>query len=238
MSVPTPSADPSKNRLLSMLSSEDYQLLQPHLKLVHMDFKQVLFERNNPIDYVYFPVSSVFSILSIMHDGTAVEVATVGNDGFAGIDVLIGADVATDTTICQVAGESFSMRASAFRNAVTNDTPLRRIAQRYLQLYLSQVSQSVACNRLHTIEERFARWVLMTHDRVGRDAFHLTHEFLADMLGVHRPSVSLVASAFQQAGMIKYARGNLTILDRAGLENTSCECYAVVKKQVERLLGK
>jgi CRP-like cAMP-binding protein len=202
-----------------------------------MDFKQVLFERGIPIEHVYFPVTSVFSILSFMYNGTAVEVATVGNEGFAGIDVLVGGAVATDTTICQVAGDSFRMRASTFKEAVTDDTPLRRIAQRYLQSYLSQVSQSVACNRLHTIEERFARWVLMTHDRVGGDAFRLTHEFLADMLGVHRPSVSLVAGSFQQAGLIKYSRGNLTILDRAGLEEVSCECYAKVKSQFQRLLG-
>jgi CRP-like cAMP-binding protein len=225
------------NRLLSKLSEEDYQSLRPQLSLVQMDFKQVLFERDMPIEHVYFPVTSVFSILSFMYNGTAVEVATVGNEGFAGIDILVGGVVATDTTICQVAGDSFRMPASTFKEAVTNDTPLRRIAQRYLRSYLSQVSQSVACNRLHTIEERFARWVLMTHDRVGGNAFHLTHEFLADMLGVHRPSVSLVAGSFQQAGLIKYSRGKLTILDRAGLEEVSCECYAKVTSQFQRLLG-
>jgi CRP-like cAMP-binding protein len=225
------------NRLLSKLSEEDYQSLRPQLSLVQMDFKQVLFVRDMPIEHVYFPVTSVFSILSFMYNGTAVEVATVGNEGFAGIDILVGGVVATDTTICQVAGNSFRMPASKFKEAVTDDTPLRRIAQRYLRSYLSQVSQFVACNRLHTIEERFARWVLMTHDRVGGDAFRLTHEFLADMLGVHRPSVSLVAGSFQQAGLIKYSRGNLTILDRTGLEEVSCECYAKVTSQFQRLLG-
>lgn len=232
-SIPAPGRG---NRLLSMLPEETYRLLRPQLKTVHMEFKQVLFERGSPIEYVYFPVTSVFSVLTFMRNGTAVEVATVGNEGFAGIDVLIGGDTASDTTICQVAGDSLRLPASVFRDAIGSDTPLRRIAQRYLQTYLNQISQSVACNRLHTIEERFSRWVLMTHDRVGKDGFHLTHEFLADMLGVHRPSVSLVANTFQQAGLIKYSRGSLTILDRARLEEASCECYSSVKTRFERIL--
>lgn len=231
------SAAHCSNQLLSKLPAESFQALLPQLSVVRMDFKQVIFERDSLMEYVYFPGGSVLSILSYMHNGTAVEVATVGNEGFAGIELLIGGELASNTTICQVAGDSYRMAASAFKEAVAGDTPLRRIAQRYLQSHLSQISQSVACNRLHTIEERFARWVLMTHDRVGRNTFHLTHEFLADMLGVHRPSVSLVAGAFQQAGMIKYSRGNLTILNRAGLESTSCECYATVRSQLQRLLA-
>jgi CRP-like cAMP-binding protein len=129
------------------------------------------------------------------------------------------------------------MRAADFKEAIHGDTSLRRLAERFLQVFLSQVSQSVACNRLHTIEERFSRWVLLTHDRVKGEHFHLTQEFLADMLGVHRPSVSLVAGAFQQAGLIKYTRGNLTILNRKGLEDASCECYSAGKKRLAQLLG-
>lgn len=237
MSVPHSVALPCKNHLLSLLSEREMEQMASKLTSVRTTFKQVLFTRNSPIEYVYFPCTSVFSILSFMQNGTAVEVGTVGNEGFAGINVLIGAESATDTTICQVEGDSLRMRTSDFRGAVATDTSLRRVAQRYLQAYLSQMSQSVACNRLHTIEERFARWVLMTHDRVTGDEFHLTQEFLADMLGVHRPSVSLVASAFQQAGLIKYTRGNLAILNRIGLEAASCECYKNVNGQFERLLG-
>lgn len=225
------------NRLLAMLPPTEYQQLLPRLEFVDTTFKQVLFERNKPIDYVYFPCNSVFSILSFTQNGAAVEVGTIGNEGFTGIDVLVGGKLATDTMICQVAGSSLRMRSQDFQEAIHGETPLRNVAQRFLRAYLSQVSQSVVCNRLHTIEERFDRWVLMTHDRVAGNEFHLTQEFLADMLGVQRPSVSVVASAFQQAGLIKYSRGNMAILNRPGLESTSCECYANVSEQINRLLN-
>lgn len=234
--IPTP-IRPFSNHLLSLLPEDEFQRISSLLQPVRTDFKEVLFKRDNPIEYVYFPCDSVFSVLTFMQNGTAVEVGTVGNEGFSGIELLIGADTAIDTTICQVAGNSLRMRAADFKEAIHGDTVMRRLAERFLQAFLSQVSQSVACNRLHTIEERFSRWVLLTHDRVKGEHFHLTQEFLADMLGVHRPSVSLVAGAFQQAGLIKYTRGNLTILNRKGLEDASCECYAVVKKRLVQLLG-
>jgi CRP-like cAMP-binding protein len=129
------------------------------------------------------------------------------------------------------------MSAADFKRAIDGNTPLRQVAQRYLQAYLSMVSQSVACNRLHTTEARFARWVLMTHDRVLRDDFYLTQEFLASMLGVHRPTVSLVAGSFQQAGMIRYSRGKMTILNRNALEEICCECYEIVNKQFDSTVG-
>jgi len=237
MSVPKSPEEAPANHLLRLLPPEEYQRIAPSLQVVRAEFKQVIFERHQAIEWVYLPIDSVFSVLTYMHNGDAVEVGTIGNEGLSGIDLLIGADHASETTICQVAGQSLRMRAADFRQHVATDTPLRRVAMQFLQVYLGQVSQSVACNRLHTIEERFARWVLMTHDRVRTDRFHLTQEFLADMLGVHRPSVSLVASAFQQAGLIRYSRGNLTIVDRAGLEGMSCECYGVVKERFQRVLG-
>ncbi len=231
------SIEPARsNRLLALLPLAEYQRLLPRLEMVDINFKDVVFERNKPIEYVYFPCTSVFSVLSFAKDGAAVEVGTIGNEGFGGIDILIGGKLATDTTICQVTGSSLRMRTGDFQEAINGDTPLRNVTQRFLRAFLSQVSQSVLCNRLHTIEERFARWVLMTHDRVPGNEFHLTQEFLADMLGVQRPSVSVVAGAFQQAGLIKYSRGNMTILNRAGLEGTACECYANVCEQFNRLL--
>ncbi len=172
-----------------------------------------------------------------MQSGAAVEVGTIGREGFFGLELMLGATQWTETTLCQVEGDSLRMSASAFQGAITADTGLRRIAQRYLMAYLALVSQSVACNRLHNIEERFARWVLMTHDRVDGDEFFLTQEFIADMLGVHRPSVSLVAGAFQQAGFIKYSRGAMTIVNREGLEAASCECYRASTDQFARLLA-
>lgn len=232
------SAQPCVNRLLSQISGEnDYAMLLPELETVNVNFQQIVGERNEPIAYVYFPCSSVLSVVTRMLDGQIVEVGTIGNEGFYGIDILIGGDLATDTTICQIAGKALRMPVRSYKKAIEGDTALRRICQRYLQAYLSLVSQSVACNRLHTIEARFARWILMTHDRVLGDEFYLTQEFLAAMLGVHRPSVSLVAGSFQQAGCIHYNRGKMTILNRKAIEDITCECYDTVNKQFERVIG-
>lgn len=227
----------NSNLLLSTLSNEEYQAIAPRLHNVSLAQKDTLHVRNEAQKYVYFPTTAVISVLTFMSSGVAVEVGTIGREGFVGIEVLAGGVHATETSICQVEGEALRMTTNDFNEAISGDTPLRRITQRYMLVYLSLISQSVACNRLHTIEERFARWILMTHDRVDGDQFNLTQEFIADMLGVHRPSVSLVANAFQQAGFIRYSRGKMSILSRAGLEETSCECYEVVRSQFDRMLG-
>jgi CRP-like cAMP-binding protein len=237
MSASDMPARESCNRLLASLGQADYLKLAPGLSHVHLRRKDVVGERGAPATHVYFPCGSVLSVLAYMHSGAAVEVGTIGREGFFGLELLVGGQHWTETTVCQVEGGSLCMTAAAFRDAVAGDTPLRRITQRYLMAYLALVSQSVACNRLHNIEERFARWVLMTHDRVDGDDFFLTQDFIADMLGVHRPSVSLVAGAFQQAGFIKYSRGAMSILNRQGLEDASCECYAVSANQFARLLA-
>jgi CRP-like cAMP-binding protein len=231
------SPQPCYNRLLDLLSTDDYHALAPYLEKVDLNIKQTIAERGQPIHYIYFPCTAVLSVLNQMLDGQLVEVGTIGNEGFSGIDVLIGSDLATETTICQIKGRALSMKMANFKSAVDGNTPLRRVTLRFLQAYLSMVSQSVACNRLHTVEARFARWVLMTHDRVLGDDFYLTQEFLASMLGVHRPTISLVAGAFQQAGMIRYSRGSMTILKRDAMEEICCECYDIVNMQYERTVG-
>jgi CRP-like cAMP-binding protein len=149
----------------------------------------------------------------------------------------MGSDLAIETTVCQIPGNTLRMPSDIFKQMTVNDTPLRRIALRYLQAYLSQVSQSVACNRLHALESRLARWLLMSHDRMRREDYLITQEYLAMMLGVHRPCVSLAAGTLQRAGLINYTRGKLRVMDREGLEAVSCECYAIVRKHFERLLG-
>lgn len=225
------------NLLLNTLSDDECRQLAPRLHLVEMRAKDVIGQRGAFPTYIYFPCSCVFSVMAFMADGSAVEVGTIGKEGFVGIETLAGGEQWTETTICQIEGDSLRMSIGDFKEAVAGDTPLRRIAQRYLVVYLSLVSQSVACNRLHSIDARFARWVLMTHDRVDGKEFHLTQEFLADMLGVQRPSVSLVASAFQQAGLIRYKRGRMEILNRPGLEDACCECYGIVREQFKQLHG-
>jgi CRP-like cAMP-binding protein len=223
--------------LLASLSEADYRELAPHLHKAHLQRKEVVGECGHVANHVYFPCGGVLSVLAYMQSGAAVEVGTIGKEGFFGLELLVGGKHWTETTVCQVEGDSMRMTAAAFRDAIAGDTPLRRIGQRYLMAYLALVSQSVACNRLHNIEERFARWVLMTHDRVDGNEFFLTQDFIADMLGVHRPSVSLVAGAFQQAGFIKYSRGWMSILNRGGLEEASCECYAASRAQFAKLLA-
>jgi hypothetical protein len=227
----------SGNRLLRTLSDADYRGIAPQLRPLRLQARDTICERGQAAAQVYFPCGSVLSVFTFMHNGIAIESGPIGSEGFAGVDVLLGQQRWTDTTVCQIAGDCMAMSAADFHMATAGDTPLRRIVQRFIAVYLSLVTQSVACNRLHNTEERFARWVLMMHDRLACDEFFLTQEFLAGMLGVHRPSVSVVAAAFQQAGFIRYSRGRMAILDRRGLEEASCECYAVGARQVEQLLG-
>lgn len=236
MSASPPAMRERGNLLLNILSDDEYKQLAPCLEPVRLKTKERVGERGIRLGFIYFPCTAVLSVLALMSDGAAIEVGTIGREGFFGVEILAGGEQSTETTICQIEGDALRMPAADFREAIAGNTPLRRIAQRYLLVYLSLVSQSVACNRLHTIEARFARWVLMTHDRVDGDEFRLTQEFLAIMLGVQRPSVSLVAGAFQQAGLIRYNRGLMSILNRAGLEDASCECYAAVKEQFDSLL--
>jgi CRP-like cAMP-binding protein len=225
------------NHLLAKLSDEHYEPLCPKFEKVHTRLKEVLHERNYRIPYVYFPCTAVLSNLILLEDGAAIEVGTVGNEGLSAVELLTNADAATETCVCQIEGSSLRMKLDDFRKAVDGPTALRHVADCYFQGYLSQVSQSVACNRKHSLEARFARWLLVTHDRVSGNEFHLTQEFLADMLGVHRPSVSIAAGALQEAGLIQYTRGHMKILDRAGLEEQACECYAAVRAQFKRVLG-
>lgn len=231
-------ASACSNHILSNLPEAEYQALRPALEYVPTPQRTVLFERDGEIRYVYFPLSGCHSVLAVMQDGAAVEVGTIGNEGLSTVDVLTGSTIATERTICQIPGDSLRMPAEKFKQAIEGKSELRRLTYRFLQAYLSHVSQSVACNRLHSTQERFAKWILASHDRVQGDEFQLTQEFLADMLGVHRPSVSLIARRFQQAGLLDYRRGIVRVLDRAGLEETACECYAVVRKQFARVLGK
>jgi CRP-like cAMP-binding protein len=237
MSITLAQARRCRNHLLNKLSDEECQSLLPQLELMAHSIKEVISRQGKLIDYVYFPCTAAFSNLVYLEDGTAVEVGTIGNEGFTNVELLFSARLSVETAICQIAGDSMRISISAFRQAIEGTTPLRKLLECAGQAYLAQVSQSVACNRMHSIDNRFARWLLVTHDRVQGDEFLLTQEFIAIMLGVHRPSVSLIASMFQQAGIIDYSRGRMRILNRPKLEEASCECYAIVRAQFERLLA-
>jgi CRP-like cAMP-binding protein len=202
---------------------------------VALNTKQVIYQPDKPIDYVYFPQMGVLSLLATMKDGAQVEVATVGHEGMVGVGVLLDALHVHLKVICQVPGASVRIKASAFRKEMQRSAALHRLMHRYTEALMIQFTQGVACNRLHTVEQRAARWLLMTRDRVESDTFPLTQEFLGQMLGVRRASVTVVAGLLQKAGLIQYARGVVRVMDRKGLEKQACECYEVIRSEVERL---
>ena len=224
------------NRLLGALPAEDFERLLPHLETVTLEVKDFLYETDRPIEYVYFPIDCVTSTIATMRDGRTVEVGTIGKEGMDGLPVFLGAQTAPLASFCQVPGDAARMTAEALRSEVGPGDRLYELLRRFTEATLVFAAQSSACNRLHSVEQRCSRWILHTHDRVGKDEFYLTQEFLSQMLGVRRASVSEVASAFQGEGLIYYRRGNLRIDDRSGLEAVTCECHGVITKEFERLL--
>lgn len=225
-----------ENRLLAALPKKEYERLLPLMEAVPMDLKHILYQPNERIKYVYFPINGAVSLLAIMKDGTGAEVGIVGNEGMVGLPVFLKAERTVGQAISQIPGHGLKMKAELFKSEVTASSPLYDMLQRYTQALLDQVAQTSGCNRLHSIEQRFCRWMLMCQDRMGSDQFPLTQEFLAQMLGVRRAGVSEIASVIQKAGLIQYNRGKITVLNQQRLEASSCECYAVIKQQFDRLL--
>lgn len=230
-------AQNGRNRLLAALDQETYRAIAPQLKLVRLGLKTSVYEQDKPIEYAYFPVNGVISMLALVEDDVEIEVATVGNEGMVGLPLFLGMDVTAGRAFSQVPGDAICMKAEAFKKAFQASEPFRTVLYRYTQALLVQISQGNACNRVHSIEERCARWLLQTHDRVEADEFTLTQEFLGQMLGVRRASVNVVSSMLQQAGFIRYSRGRITVTDRAGLESASCRCYEVIRKEYDRMLN-
>lgn len=225
------------NRLLASLPSGEYERLQPYLEFIPLNLRQELYQPYESIEFVYFPLSGVYSLLSSTLEGALVELATVGNEGMVGLPVFLGAEQIPGMAMVQVPGSALRMRAADFRTQVTPDMALYNMLRYYTQALFNFISQSVVCNRMHSIEQRCCRWLLLTHDRVGSNEFSFTHEFLSQMLGVRRAGVSEVAAKLQNAGFISYRHGKMAILNRSGLETTSCECYTVIKAEFERLIG-
>ena len=227
-----------QNRLLRTLTPPTLTQILPALEPARLDMKEILAAPNVPIRSVYFPLTGLVSLVSTLADGTTVEVATIGNEGLIGLPLFLHANSIPFTAFVQVPGEALRMDAEAFDRLLrAGSEEFSHLLYRYTQALFNQLAQHVVCNRLHPIAPRCARWLLLTHDRVGQAAFPLTHEFLAQMLGVRRASVTTVAGRLQQAGLIRYRRGIVRVLDRAGLEVASCECYGVIKQEYDRLLG-
>jgi CRP-like cAMP-binding protein len=227
--------DLTQNRPLAALAPGERERLRPHLTEVFLPTKRVLFEQGGPIDAVYFPLGGVISLVIPLENGAIVEVATIGNEGIVGVPLAPGGTLAV-RAICQVAGRALCMDAGRYLTETAGATPLGMLARRYLLGLVGQIAQAAACNRLHTNEERLARWLLMSHDRVGVDEFAITHEFLGQMLGSRRATVTLSAGVLQAAGLIRYHRGNVTIVDRPGLEDVACECYGVIKRELDEVV--
>lgn len=234
--LPSPLHVSGRNCLLASLPQQEYELLAPHLERVSLGRAAVLFGRNQPITHAYFPLTAIASLVIALDDGGTVEVATVGNEGYAGVPLLLDADRSPTEAFTQIAGDYLRISASAFAAQMRTGGAFATAMRRYAQGFLTQISQSTACNRFHPIEQRLCRWILMTHDRVGEHHLALTQDFIAMMLGVRRASVAVAAGLLQKAGMIHYRRGDLEVVDRPQLEQSSCECYAVVRREYERLL--
>jgi CRP-like cAMP-binding protein len=225
------------NRLLVSLKQADQDDLLPHLESVMLDYRQPLYDAYQRIEFVHFIESGVASLVNTMANGVSAEVGTVGNEGVVGLPILLGDDQAPTSVYMQVPGRGLRMRAAIFREKMERSGPLRTIMLRYAHTFFNQVAQSAACAHFHSLEQRCCRWLLTTRDRMPSDEFPLTQEFLAMMLGVRRPGVTMAACALRRAKLIDYRRGRVTILDRRGLEDTACECYAMAKAEIDRLLG-
>jgi CRP-like cAMP-binding protein len=223
--------------VLQSLPADDRRRLEARAERVRLELRQVLYWPDEPITHVWFPIDAVGSLLTLLGAGESVEAGLVGREGVIGLPLFLGAERTHGRAVCQVAGAAWRLPAAAFLEEAGPDGPLRARLLRYTQTLFQQVAQTSGCNRLHAHEERCARWLLMTHDRLPGDTFSLTQEYLGLMLGVSRPSVTVVMGALQRAGLVSYHRGALTILDRAGLEAAACECYAISRAETERLLG-
>jgi CRP-like cAMP-binding protein len=235
--IPPNQTEALKNRVLAGLPRSARADILPRMEPCALEHRQPLIEANEPIPYVHFPLSGIISLVIATVNGASVEIAMIGNEGIVGSPVLFGSGTAPIGAIVQVPGEALRIGAQAFRDQVEIRGPLVHRLHLHAAALFFQAAQSVTCMRHHSVAQRCARWLLTAHDRVGSDEFALTQDALAQMLGVRRASVSAAAGRLQHRGLIRYRRGLMTIIDRAGLEQVSCECYRIISAEYERLLG-
>jgi len=233
--VPHPSIDPKANQLLAALPEVEWQRWLPQLERVEMPLGQVLYESGTTLSHVYFPTTSIVSLLYVMENGSSAEIAVVGNEGIVGISLFMGGESTPSRAVVQSAGRGYRLKAQAIKEEF-NRAPVLHLLLRYTQALITQMAQTAVCNRHHSLDQQLCRWLLLSLDRLRGDELVMTQELIANMLGVRREGVTESAIKLQKAGLIQYARGRITVLDRPGLEGRSCECYAVVKKEYDRLL--
>lgn len=224
-----------KNRLLAALPESVWERWAPQLEKVDLPLYMVLYESGRIMDHVYFPTNAVVSLLYVMEDGASAEIAIVGNEGVVGVSLFMGGDSTPSRAVVQVAGSGYRLKSAALKQEFL-EVPVLQLLLRYTQALITQVAQTAVCNRHHSIDKQLCRWLLLSLDRLDSDEVLMTQELIANMLGVRREGVTECASKLQRAGLIRYARGRIRVLDRPGLEARTCECYAVVKREYDRLL--
>ena len=228
--------DPRKNHLLAALPAAEWQRWLPQLESVEMPLGQVLYESGSNIKHVYFPTTSIVSLLYVMENGASAEIAVVGNEGIVGISLFMGGESTPSRAVVQSAGHGFRLDAQTMKDEFNRAGPVLHLLLRYTQALITQMSQTAVCNRHHSLDQQLCRWLLLSLDRLQGTDLVMTQELIANMLGVRREGVTEAAHTLQQVGLIRYARGHITVLDRKGLEERVCECYGVVKKEYDRLL--
>jgi CRP-like cAMP-binding protein len=237
MSVSVGPGAPRENRILAALPHDEYERVLPSLQQVSFSLGEVVYEFGGHLDYVYFPTTSIVSLLYTMENGSSAEMGLTGNDGVVGIALFMGGGTMPNRAVIQSAGAAIRMRAKILQDEFARGGQFQRLLLRYTQALITQISQTAVCNRLHSVEQQLCRWLLLSHDRVKADELIMTQELIADMLGVRREGVTVAAGRLQDDGAISYVRGHIKILNRQKLEETVCECYRVVKDEFDRLLG-
>ncbi len=226
-----------QNKLLAALSADEFTRLKPHLETVSLHLGEVIYESGEQLEYVYFPMTAIVSLLYIMENGSVAEIGLTGNDGLVGIPLFMGGQTSLNRAVVTVAGKAFRLRAKVLKEEFRLHGIFQRILLRYTQYFMTQISQTAVCNRLHLVEQQLCRWLLNNHDLLQTNKLIITHELIANTLGVRREAVSIAAAHLKNKQLIRYVRGTIIILDRKGLEINACECYQVVKDEYDRLLG-
>ncbi len=237
MATPPALPDPKKNRLLAALPPKEWQRWSPQLEVVDMPLGQVLYEPGGTLSHAYFPVNAIVSLLYVMQNGASAEIAVVGNEGIVGISLFMGGESTPSRAVVQSAGQGFRVPSQVIKDEFNHSGPVMHLLLRYTQALITQMAQTAVCNRHHSLDQQLCRWLLLSLDRLQGSELVMTQELIANMLGVRREGVTEGALKLQQAGLIRYARGHISVLDRSGLEKRTCECYAVVKKEYDRLLS-
>ena len=229
--------NPMQNHLLAALPAAEFERLSAHLELVPMPLGEVLYESGGQLKYVYFPTTSIVSLLYVLENGASAEIAVVGNEGILGISLFMGGETTPSRAVVQSAGFGFRLKADHIKKEFGRAGPVLHLLLRYTQALITQMSQTAVCNRHHTIDQQLCRWLLLSLDRLPDDTLTMTQDLIANMLGVRREGVTTAAGHLQKAGLISYSRGRITVLDRPGVEKLACECYSVVKREVDRLIS-